>query len=71
VYGQFNRIGYPFLKKFKRTTPTKKDILKERLAPERPMYSTPDWFCPSCLKDVNEHDHKAFCPKCGQALDWS
>lgn len=29
------------------------------------------WICPFCRTDYELYDNYKFCPKCGQALDWS
>lgn len=34
------------------------------------VYDT--WYCPSCNADYDtEHERHDYCPKCGQAIDWS
>ena len=34
------------------------------------IYDT--WICPNCEKRYEvDYDHYDYCPKCGQAIDWS
>lgn len=50
-------------------------ILQElinKATPQKPSIEDDTWYCPECEAeyelDYHEHD---YCPKCGQALDWS
>ena len=48
-------------------------VLKERATPKKPLYNNN--LCSKCNlilnSDYKENEYMNFCPRCGQALDWS
>lgn len=57
------------------------DILKELVEKATPckfvksysQYGTETWLCPNCRRKLKRawQSHNHYCPKCGQAIDWS
>ncbi len=71
AYNLIEDIDNTYIKQFEEALLTIKELV-ERAMPKKVIYN--DNMCPKCMLLVTgayDREYMNYCPRCGQALDWS